>query len=80
VTVDFQLSENDLERIAEAVAAKLERPGKRWYTVDDASVYTGLTPEALRSASKKGRLVSSKGASGRLVFAREALDVFMGGE
>jgi hypothetical protein len=75
----FSLSDDDLERIADAVAARLgQRP--EWLDVEGASVYTSLSKEAIRTAAKRGRLRSHKGESGRLVFRPHDLDAFMGGD
>jgi excisionase family DNA binding protein len=83
----LSLGEDDLQRIADAVAAKLsvapqlERPEsvKRWYSVEEAATYTSLTAGAIRMAVKKKKLEATKGPSGRVVFSRTQLDLFMGG-
>jgi hypothetical protein len=77
-TLAFSLGDDDLQRIADAVAARLDqRPERRWLDVSAASDYTSLTREAIRTASKRGRLIGHKGESGRVVFRVEDLDAFM---
>jgi hypothetical protein len=77
-TLAFSLGDDDLQRIADAVAARLEqRPVVGWLNVQQASEYTSLSKEAIRTASKRGRLLGHKGESGRLVFRLEDLDAFM---
>ena len=77
-SVTLTLEDDDLRRIADAVAARLElRPDNRWLDVKAAADYTSLTQEAIRTAAKRGRLRSHKGDSGRLVFRLEDLDAFM---
>ena len=79
-TLAFSLGDDDLQRIADAVAARLERPASsQWLTVDGAATYTSLSKDAIRTAHKRGKLEGVKGPSGRLVFRREALDQFLGG-
>jgi excisionase family DNA binding protein len=79
-TLAFSLGDEDLQRIADAVAARLDqRPAVGWLTVDAAAAYTSLSKEAIRTATKRGRLKSHKGDSGRLVFRTADLDTFMGG-
>lgn len=77
-TVTVHLSQADVQRIADAVLAKLEPDQPRgWLTVKAASQYTSLSEEALRTAHKRGRLSGHKGESGRLAFTVEDLDNFM---
>jgi len=79
-TVSIELGDNDVRRIAEAVAAILGQHAERqWLDVKKASEYTSLTVEAIRTAAKRGRLPSHKGRSGRLVFLASDLDQYMGG-
>ena len=79
-TLSFSLSDHDIRRIAETVAALLEPPVDPWLDVSKASEYTSLTAEAIRMAHKRGKLRGHKGLSGRLVFRRSMLDEFMSGE
>ena len=77
-TVTIRLSQDDVQRIADAVLAKLQRDQPRgWLTVKAASQYTSLSEEALRTAYKRGRLSGHKGESGRLAFTVKNLDNFM---
>jgi hypothetical protein len=77
-TTGIQLREEELQKIADAVAAKLgQHSSAQWLTVKGASVYTSLSPAAIRLAAKRGKVVSHKGASGRVVFRPEELDAFM---
>ena len=77
-TVCLSLGEQDLQRIADAVVARLElRTERRWLTVKGASEYAGLSEEAIRTAAKRGKLRGHKGESGRLVFRTEDVDAFM---
>jgi hypothetical protein len=79
-TLALSLGEEDIARLADAVAERLELNGeRRWLTVHAAAEYTSLSKDAIRTAAKRGKLESQKGASGRLVFTTEALDSFMGG-
>lgn len=78
-TLAFTLGDDDLQRIADAVASRLaQHPEHRWLTVKAAVEYTSLSEEAIRTAAKRGKLTGHKGASGRLVFRAEELDRFMG--
>ena len=78
-TVTLSLGDDDLRRIADAVAARLQRePERRWLDVSAAAAYTSLSKEAIRTAAKRGRLKSHKGDSGRIVFRAEDLDAYMG--
>ena len=77
-TISLSLSDDDLQRIADGVAARLElRPERKWLNVEAAADYTSLSKEAIRTAAKRGKLVGHKGASGRLSFRVEDLDRFM---
>jgi hypothetical protein len=79
-TASFELGDGDIRRIAEAIASILGQPSPhRWLDVKKASEYTSLTPEALRTAAKRGRLPGHRGPSGRLVFRTSELDDYMGG-
>ena len=53
------------------------RPEAQWLDVQAASTYTSLSREAIRTATKRGKLKAHKGESGRLVFRPEDLDAFM---
>ena len=65
----FQLDDEDVSRIAVEVAALLKaQPRVGWLDVRRAADYTSLSEDAIRTASKRGRLVGHKGKSGRLVF------------
>jgi Helix-turn-helix domain len=76
--VKFTLPDDEVERIAEAVATRVDQ-GREWFTVAEAAKYTSLSPGAIRHAAKGGRLVSHKGSSGRLAFRAQDLDCFMSG-
>lgn len=79
-TLAFTIGDDDIRRISDAVVARLvERPERRWLTVDGASDYTGLTKDAIRTAAKRGKVKYHKGESGRLVFRVEDLDAYLAG-
>jgi excisionase family DNA binding protein len=76
-TVNFSLGDEDLRRLADAVAARIElRVERRWLTVKAAAEYTSLTEEAIRTAAKRGKLPSHRD-SGRLMFRTDEIDAFM---
>lgn len=80
-TLSLQLSQDDVDRIAQRVTELLEggwqAHRKGWLTVDAAADYTTLTPSAIRTAYKRRKLTGHKGESGRIVFRVEDLDAYM---
>jgi hypothetical protein len=79
-TLAFSLGDDDLQRIADAVAARLEqRPVVGWLDVKAASVYSSLSEDALRTSYKRGKLRAHKGESGRIMFRIADLDAFLEG-
>jgi hypothetical protein len=76
--VSFSFSNEDLERIADAVVDRLQGQAPRgWLDVKRAADYSSLSEEAIRTAHKRGRLKGHKGESGRLVFTTSDLDSYM---
>jgi hypothetical protein len=77
-TLAITISNEDLERIADAVVDRLQAPAPRgWLDVKRAAEYSSLSEEAIRTAHKRGRLKGHKGESGRLVFRVEDVDAYL---
>jgi hypothetical protein len=50
-----------------------------WMNVGGAAEYAAMTPEAIRSATKRGQLRVHRGETGRLRYRTEDLDAFLRG-
>jgi hypothetical protein len=48
--------------------------------VGAAAQYAAMTPDAIRSATKRGQLRVHRGATGRLRYRTEDLDAFLRGD
>jgi hypothetical protein len=81
--------------IPEAVLAALEERVRRvvreeiqgaashaspWMDVGRAAEYAAMTPDAIRSATKRGQLRVHRGQTGRLRYRAEDLDAFLRGD
>ena len=77
--VSFSLSDDEIQRIADAVATRLgaRTSDDRWLTVKAASEYSSLSEMALRTAASRGRLPSHRGESGRLMFRESDLNAYL---
>jgi excisionase family DNA binding protein len=50
-----------------------------WLSIERAAVYLDMTPEAIRSAVKRGQLMPCRTPTGRVRFSRERLDQWVRG-
>jgi hypothetical protein len=70
-------------RVQEVVHEEIERALEMrspWLDVGGAAAYAAMTPEAIRSATKRGQLRVHRGETGRLRFRIEDLDAFLRGD
>jgi hypothetical protein len=51
-----------------------------WMDVGGAAEYAAMTPDAIRSATKRGQLRVHRGQTGRLRYRIEDLDAFLRGD
>ena len=65
--------EDRLERL-ESLVSKVVK--EKWFDLERASIYTGLSTRTLRRAINKGTLTHSK-TTGKILFRREWLDRFL---
>jgi len=76
--------EEDLAELVRAVVREelgaRESEPRGWLNVESAAAYLDSTPEAVRSAEKRGQLHAHRSGTGRLMFLREDLDAFARGE
>jgi hypothetical protein len=71
------------ERVRGVIREEIERasqPKSTWLDVPGAAEYTAMTPEAIRSATKRGQLRVNRGETGRLRYRTEDLDAFLRGD
>lgn len=72
------------ERVRRVVREEIERAGSDarspWMDVGAAAQYAAMTPDAIRSATKRGQLRVHRGATGRLRYRTEDLDAFLRGD
>jgi hypothetical protein len=72
------------ERVRRVVREELERAASdarsRWMDVGGAAEYAAMTPDAIRSATKRGQLRVHRGETGRLRYRTEDLDTFLRGD
>jgi hypothetical protein len=72
------------ERARRVVREEIERAASNarspWMDVRAAAEYAAMTPDAIRSATKRGQLRVHRGETGRLRYRTEDLDVFLRGD
>lgn len=78
--VHIALSDEDIQRIAAAVAQRLQPPteAKRWMNTREAAAYLGRTPNALHKLTSAREIPFHQDThGGRMTFDREELDHWM---
>ena len=87
VTYSIPLPDDLFDVLRECVRAivreELERAlevRSAWLDVAGAAEYAAMSPEAIRSATKRGQLRVHRGETGRLRYRTEDLDDFLSGD
>lgn len=77
-TVELPGLAEELRLIRDEVKALAERQPDEspWLNIDQAALYLGSTPEAVRAAVKRKQLPAHRTATSRVLLRREELDVF----
>jgi hypothetical protein len=72
------------ERVRQVIREEIERAASDsrspWMDVRGAADYAAMTPEAIRSATKRGQLRVHRGETGRLRYRAEDVDAFLRGD
>ena len=78
-TVSLQLSDQDVARIAAAVAERLKRPAETLLTAAQASAVTGLSLKALERRRSRGQAPHSVKRSGRVNYLQSEIEAYVAG-
>jgi hypothetical protein len=71
-------SEDSIRRIVREELQRANGERSPWLNVAGAAEYAAMTPDAIRSAEKRGQVKGHRGTTGRLRFRVDDLDAFLG--
>jgi hypothetical protein len=76
----FTVLEDGVRRVIREEIERASDVRSPWRDVAGAADYAAMTPEAIRSATKRGQLRVHRGQTGRLRYRTEELDAFLRGD